>query len=140
MTQEQIITIIAEELPGFWSQVVPCRFLSMDFLSIRIAASPVLINNVDGQQPQRVALNYVPATGELVGHLNCTIYREPQRFNPAEQYLAMKGERVPFRKPKKGHEADALRRFLRRYRETLTQFRPVLCYQDLVDYDKLLSI
>ena len=96
---EQVRAILAEELQGFWYEVREYNFLSDPCVNIAMAAKDFLINGVPDQRPQQVVLTY--GYGELKSHY--PVYREPDRSKPEEYYLAMKGVKVPFRKPKWGN-------------------------------------
>lgn len=117
-----------------------------DYIKIAFAASDVEINNVRGQHPQCVSLCLDLQDMELYpqvfgGNGGQSIRRKPNMEDPHEKYLAMKGVRIPFRKPKpeEAKILNAIARFAQRWKETLKQNREVLMYQDLVDYDELLK-
>ena len=132
---EQVRAILAEELQGFWYEVREYNFLSDPCVNIAMAAKDFLINGVPDQRPQQVVLTY--GYGELKSHY--PVYREPDRSKPEEYYLAMKGVKVPFRKPKTGKELGAVRKFCRAYKDTLRANVDVLMYKEYVDYKTLLK-
>jgi hypothetical protein len=146
--KEKIEAIIAKQLPGFWSEVsFGKHFLGEGkYLAIKIAASDYNINDVRDQKPQAVSLLFDLWTLELHpqvfgGNGGRRIYRQPNLNDPAEKYLAMKGENIPFRTPQKNEAAvlKAIEKFCINYKELLRKHRPVLEYQELVDYDTLLK-
>lgn len=128
--------VLKQELPGFWWAVRPQRFLNQDYVIIRIAARDYLINGVDAQRPQAVALTCTD--GVLDSH-HSHIFRDPNPELPGEKYLVMAAVPVPFRKNKPGKQVEALRRFCIAYKQVLREHRGVLRYREIVDYDKLLN-
>jgi len=117
-----------------------------DYIKIAFAASDAQINNVRGQHPQCVSLCLDIQDMELYpqvfgGNGGRLIHRKPNMEDPREKYLAMKGVRIPFRKPKpeEAKILNAIARFAQRWQEALKQNREVLMYQDLVNYDELLK-
>ena len=140
---KEIEEIIKKELPTFWFQVRPYRSLGTTSLAICMAVTDYNINGVSGQKPQAVSLELIPDTFELSiqiygGMGGSRIDRKPNKENPKEFYLAMKGEKVPFRTPQKNKEAvmKAITKFCQNYKAKLIEFKEVLMYQNYVDYSK----
>jgi hypothetical protein len=133
---DQVRAILAEEMQGFWFQVSEYQFLNEPCVSIQMGCKDHLINGVAGQRPQQVALTY--GYGELKSHYP-VVYRQPDRTKDDEKYLAMRGVKVPFRKPRAGKELEAVRKFAKAYKETLRSNVDTLMYQEYVDYKTLLK-
>lgn len=120
--------------------------MSSDYIGIAFASKDVLINNVRGQRPDVVSLAihlndlelYVQGFG---GNGGQTIHRKPNLDDPKEKYLAMKGVRIPFRKPKNNEIAilKAIEKFAQNWIIALKENKDKLCYHHLVDYDELLK-
>jgi len=113
-------------------------------LKIWAAASDHEINNVRGQMVQLVSLALWPnelAPQVFGGSGGQRIYRKPNIEIREEKYLAMKGEKVPFKRPKNEPKAilSAIERFFKNYVATLRTHKDVLMYQDIVNYDELLE-
>lgn len=115
------------------------------YLKIWIACSTHEINRVQGQLPQLVSLhlsNELELSHQVFGgNGGRWIYRRPNLDNPREKYLAMASEKVPFRTPEKTEDAvlRAIGRFIDNYKQLLIDNRAELMYQDIVDYNSLLS-
>ncbi len=145
--KEQILAILETELPKFWKEVNQYKgFLGGNFLAIKAAADNYLINGVSGQRAQSVSLSLDLDTLELQvqiygGNGGNRIYREPNRNDDKEKYLAMKGVKVPFRTPQKNEAAvlRAITKFFKTYKETLQSNIDVLCYRDRINYAELLK-
>lgn len=143
----EIETIIKKELPNFWFSVKERKsFDGIPYLGIQIAASGYNICNVQGQRPQAVSLKLVPSTWLLDTQVfgGCgggAICRKPNRENPNEKYLAMKSEKISFRRPGPTKEGvmKAIQKFCVNYKKTLIEFKDVLNYSEYCDYDTLLK-
>lgn len=149
ITKEEVLNVLINVLPTDAYLNVTEHIYSVgktSFLAISFASSHIDINNVNGQKPQRVSLCLDLDTLNLDtqvfgGNGGGCIYRKPNLDNPKEKYLAMKREKVPFKRPKneKRFVLSAIERFAKNWLKTLKTHRAVLQYQDLVDYDKLLK-
>lgn len=122
------------------------KFMGMDELRIWVACSNQDINQVQGQKPQIVSLLLTLDTLELetigfLGNSGNLIYRQINPLDPSEKYLAMKGVKVPFRKPKATEESvlKAVEKFFTLYVETLKEYKDRLRYKDMVNYELLLN-
>lgn len=126
-------------------QVTPYKSLGEKYLAILIAASSQLINHVQGQYPQLVSLSLNTElelqTQVFRGNGGNVIYRSVDRNNPAESWLTVKSIKIPFRKPKATEEAvlSAIEDFAKEWLEALKDNQALLKYNDLVDYEQLLS-
>lgn len=119
---------------------------SGNYLKIWVACSEININDVSGQKPQLISLNLDIEPLELTvqifgGNGGQNIYRKPNLNHPEEQYLAMKGIKIPFRKPAPNKESvlKAIEKFVKCYIEKLKENKEVLEYKNIVNYDILLS-
>jgi hypothetical protein len=146
--KNEIQEILSRTLPAFHTFVYEHKpvFGSAPWIMIGIAALDHNINGVRGQMPQVVSLALDTETLELWPQMSggCggqCIERQPNLADPKEKYLAMKSVKVPFRKPKPEHDTvlRAIERFALAYKQTLIANKEVLCYQELVDYNKILS-
>jgi hypothetical protein len=144
---DDISSMLSIELPGFWHRVHKYKSIGGEFISIQIACSNYLINNVEGQRPQAVSLCLNLSTLELYPQVyaGCggqKIYRNINPNNPDEKYLAMKGVKIPFRKPSPTLESifKAISKFCSNYKKTLIENIETLRYKDIVDYNKLLNL
>lgn len=146
--KEKIIAILNKQLPNFYFYVKEYKdyFGDGKNLGIKIAASDYEINNVKGQTPQSVSLALSLSTLELHpqvfgGNGGRVIYREPNKEDPSERYLAMKSVKVPFRTPSKDEKSvlAAIEKFAINYKKTLKENIDTLKYKEYVDYDKLLN-
>ena len=116
------------------------------YIKIVVAASDYEINRVGGQFPACVSLSLNPATMDLCvqiygGMGGNIIYRKPNMDDPSERYLAMKGIKIPFRRPKP-NEASVLKtiaKFVENWKEAIKENLPVMCHNDAVDYEKAIS-
>lgn len=144
----KVSKILQNNLPvSAWKEVAERTSMFKEpYIRIMFAANDHAINNVSGQFPQCVSLRLDVNSLELDtqvygGNGGGVIYRKPNLKDPKEKYLAMKNVKVPFRKPKKTEQATlkAVERFCQRWVQTLKDNRDVLKYQDIVDYDTLLS-
>ena len=122
------------------------NFFGGDYIQIWMACSMIDINEVRGQKPQVVSLSLDIETLELApqvfaGNGGQRIYRKPNLEDPSEKYLAMKGVKVPFRKPQPTKEKvkESIAKFADNYIKTLRENKATLKYQDIVDYDSILK-
>lgn len=147
ITAEKVETILKNALPGFYIYVGESKgTFGGNHLKIAMAAQDYNINKVAGQKVQLVSLSLDLKTLELQtqvygGNGGGTISRKPNFDDPKEKYLAMKSVKVPFRRPA-CNERDvlaAIERFAVNYKNTLIENRDVLMYQDIVNYDELLT-
>jgi hypothetical protein len=119
---------------------------SGSYIQIIVAASDYEINRVKGQFPACVSLSLNPKTMDLGvqiygGMGGNIIYRKPNMDDPSERYYAMKGIKIPFRRPKP-NEASVLKtiaKFVENWKEAIKENLPVLCHNDAVDYEKAIS-
>lgn len=154
MTKENLVVlatkieiILRDTLPKNAFRVIQEReFLGDKSLIIGFAASSHKINGVAWQYPQFCALmlhlrDMSLNTQHVGGSGGGSIYRKPDMNHDKEKYLAMKGVKIPFRKPQPTEEAvlKAVERFCQRWVQALKDNREVLMYQNLVDYDELLK-
>lgn len=144
---EKIHEIVKSKMPeGSWFKVREQTVIGDPMIYISIAASPYEINDVAGQHPQRVGLQLGVRTMRLdtvnIGGMGeRSVYLHPDLNDEREKYLAMAGRNVPFRRPKPNEKAvlAAIERFIDRWFDALREHRARLKYDDVVDYDKLLS-
>jgi hypothetical protein len=144
--KEKIEAILKRILPKAFTFVEERVFLDEKSLIIGMAASNHKINGVAWQYPQFCALmlhfkDMDLHTQHVGGSGGGKIYRKPDMNNPKEKFYAMKGVKIPFRKPQPTEEAvlKAVERFAQRWIEALKENREVLMYQNIVDYDELLN-
>ena len=146
----KIENILSSKLPKFATKVTERKkFLGNDtYLAIFIASTfDKTINNVELQYPDFISLTLNNKLElEFQGFGGCggqMIYRNIDKTNDSEKYLAMKGEKIPFRKPQTNEKAvlSAIEKVCDKYIEALKdiQKRGLLRYTDLVDYDMLLK-
>jgi len=129
--------VIVEERKGWFTG---------SYIAIIIAASSYEINRVKGQFPACASLSLNPETMDLQvqiygGMGGNIIYRKPNMDNPVERYLAMAGIKIPFRRPKP-NEASVLKtiaRFVENWKEAIKENLPVMCHNDVVNYEKAIS-
>lgn len=121
------------------------KCLGIEYIAIAFAASDYDINGVLGQKPQIVSLNLDLETLELHpqifgGNGGQCIYRKPNLNDPKEKYLAMKGVKIPFKRPKSEERfiLAAIERFAKNWVIALKENKDVLQYQDIVNYDEFL--
>ena len=140
--------ILNDNLPEQAFKLVKVRgtTFSGNYLMIFFAASAIDMHNVELQKPQCVGLSLDFETMELCGQHyggfgGTRIDRKPNLDHPRERYLAMAGEQVPFRQPKKELKfvLAAIERFCKAWLQTLRVHRDTLCYADIVDYETLLK-
>ena len=144
--KEKIEAILKQVLPKAFTFVQEREFLGEKSLIIGMAASSYKINGVAWQYPQFVSLmlhfkDLDLHTQHVGGSGGGKIYCKPDMNHAKEKYLAMKGVKIPFRKPQPTEEAvlKAVERFCQRWLQALKDNREVLMYQNLVDYDELLK-
>ena len=104
------------------------------------------INNVSGQYPQVVSLSLNLENLELTtqvfgGNGGRCIYRNINKDNPKEKYLAMMSVKIPFRKPKPEEKfiLNAIEKFAENWIKTLKENVEVLKYKDIVNYEDFLN-
>lgn len=141
-TVEQFKSVATQALPKFFTEVkIHEGIFGAKNIVILAAVSDHNINRVRGQHPQVVSLFFDMKEKTLVttyygGCGGQAIYTIPQK-NP---YLAMEGVKIKFRKVTGLEPAlKATAKFLGNYKQALKENRQVLMYQDLVDYDQVLS-
>lgn len=158
LTKEQMIvigdsirTILDQRLPEqAYKYVGLYRGIGNEYhLRIAFAASDIDINSVGGQKPQIVSLalwNYddglTLAPQVFGGCGGDRITRKPDLNDPIEKFLAMKGVKIPFRKPK-GELKNiyaAIERFCDNWLRLLKENVDVLTDQDVVNYKEFLGI
>lgn len=146
--RQKIENILKDTLPANCFIFVGDRKSIFGEPEIRIgfAAMDYNINNVQGQRPQMVSLLLSLNDMELKpqifgGNGGQCIYRDPNKNDPKERYLAMKSVKVPFKMPKKEEKfvLAAIKRFAENWIKTLKENREVLRYRDIVNYDELLK-
>ena len=135
--KEKIEKILQQEVPKFFTQVTVYSMLGGKHIHVRIAASDHNINQVQGQHPQLVVIAISTWPNQ---EIEASGSRTSIMIKPTDRTYAMKGVKIPFRRTK-GEDAilRAIRRFAVRYQYALEQNRENLMYQDIVDYDALLS-
>ena len=128
----------------FFYRVSPYEVFSK-YLAIEIAASKKPIYNVRGQYPQHISFSL---SDKLIlqprmfgGSGGRTYQRNPNLNNPDEKYLCMKSVTLPFRNPNPNIQniIKCLDKFIDSYIQALKDNIDVLCYQDIVNYQDLLS-
>jgi hypothetical protein len=138
ITPEKVNAILQKALPGFYTEVREYKGMSDTYLKIAMAVPP---------KAQMVSLSL--NLNDLVlqpqgygGNGGQAIYREPNREDPNEKYLAMKGVRVAFRRPDCNEKAvlAAIERFALNYKKTLIENLKVLCSRDSVNYEAVLNV
>lgn len=148
ITVEEVTEVLTNSLPKecFINVVQYKDFSGCENIGLVFAASHIDINNVRGQKPQKVSLGLSLDDLELKvtnygGMGGRSIYRDIDENNPKERYLAMKNEKIPFRKPKaeKKFILTAIERFALNWLKTLKKHENVLRYKDIVNYDVLLK-
>lgn len=146
--EDKINDILNEVLPSKAFRYVGLneRGFGGSYIKIAFAANEININNVSGQKPQLVSLTLNLDGMELYpqcfgGNGGQSIYRKPNLELREEKFLAMKSVKIPFRKPKPEEKfiLVAIRQFAQNWLHALNANREVLMYQDLVNYDELLS-
>ena len=146
--KEEITNLLEEILPPSSLIIVNERagHFGGRYMQIGWAASDHLINRVSGQYPQLVSFTLDLSDMSLQpayygGNGGRTIYREVDKNNPAEKFYAMIGVKIDFRKPRPNKEAilKAISKAAQSWLAILRDNRNVLRYQDIVDYDKLLT-
>lgn len=142
--QAEIQKILAEELPKFYTfanlkkQYVYSNEPPMEYIHIGMAASDKEINLVKYQHPQYCSLSLnskgvlQPVTIGGCGGRRIDLI--PNKEDPKEAYLAIKGNILPFRTPKPTKEAilKAVRKFCRDYKLALISNFDRLCHKDKI--------
>jgi hypothetical protein len=149
ITKDQVETLVKKNVPekafvrireGRWP------LGNKDYIHIAIAANDHQIHGVTGQFPQLVQLTLTTETNELetvnwggMGERNIRLI--PNKEDPKEKFLAMASHTLTFRRPKPVDKSvlKAIESFARRWTQALKDNRDRLKYQDIVDYDSLLS-
>ena len=69
------------------------------------------------------------------------IYRQPNKEDAKEKYLAMKSVKIPFRKPTQTPEKikECISKFIDNYIKILKENKEVLRYKEIVNYDEILN-
>lgn len=147
----QIETILNEKLGSLGFYIKVQMYLSplgrKETLAIYIATTDKCINGVNGQLTDLVSLRL---DSDLTLETQCfggcgggSLYRNIDKNNSEEKYLAMKSVKVGFRKPQQTEKAvlNAISKFADNYLKTLKDIQSLglLRYTDLVDYSKLLK-
>lgn len=145
---KSITKVLSDKLPdkAFRRvQVSPSAFGGY-YISILIAASNTLINDVRGQYPQLVSLSLDLSDLTLEVQPYCGsggngIYIEPNPNDPKEKHLAMKRVKIPFRTPNAGevYILKAIGTFADRWLKALAENIDVLTDKNIVNYDELLE-
>lgn len=149
ITRDTIETIVKNNVPATAYVEVTERVWPIDkkpYIRIAIAANDHQIHNVHRQFPQLVQLAFYPESGLLRvanfdGMGERSVWLKPNKEDPKEKYLAMVSKRISFRTPKPNEAAisKAIGNFAKRWTQELKDNRDRLKYQDIVDYDTLLS-
>lgn len=148
--KNQIELILNNKLPNFAIKVIERKnFIGNGtYLAILIASTmDKTIHNVDNQYPDFCSLRLdSDLTLETQHYGGCgggSLYRNIDKNNADEKYLAMKNVKVGFRKPQQTEKAvlNAISKFADNYLKTLKEIQAMglLRYTDLVDYSKLLK-
>lgn len=157
--QSEIQKIFIEELPKFYTfanlkkQYVYSNEPPIEYIHIGMACSDKEINHVKYQYPQYCSLSLnskgvlQPVT--IGGSGGRRIDLIPNKEDPKEAYLSIKGHTLPFRTPKPEKEAilRAIRKFCREYKLALSINFDRLMHKDAIcmynkkgiDYNYLLS-
>lgn len=141
--KDTIQSLLTKLLPNAFVTVEErTHFFGGSYIKIRIAASDYEINNVKGQHPALVSLSLDLNTLDLVpqcfgGCGGQHIYRKPRKDDPSEQYLALKGIKIPFRKPKaeEKHVLAAIERFALNWKKAVQENIDEMPYPE-VDFSK----
>lgn len=150
-TKEQIIEkireILEKNLPTNTKIWIYSYKIFGEHIAIKFAPSDHLINGVSGQYPQLASLAIDLEDLELSvqmfgGSGGNRIYRKPNMQDSKEKYLAMKGVKIPFRKPKPELKFiyGAIERFCRNYVKVMRENKDQLMYSEYVDYDTYLNL
>lgn len=135
----KIEEILSRELPKFHTRTSQNRGFGGDFIGIDISCSNKNINQVAGQNPQRVSLLFYLDELRFFA-VHTSIYRKINPEEPKERFLAMQNIKVPFRQPLRNEKAvlAAIERFCKAYKKAIEENIDVLMYQDIVNYKELL--
>jgi hypothetical protein len=141
----KIKEILERTLPaGCYIKIAPVKLLGGTSIKIFFAASDYDINSVSEQKPQAVSLRLDVDSLELKpqtwgGMGGQCIYREPNKDDPKERYLAMKSVKVPFRKPQQNEVAvmAAIERFAKNWIKTIKDNIDTIKYKELVNYNNI---
>lgn len=140
ITVEKVHEVLQKVVPEFiFAATERTAFEGSKYLKIWIAARGINGNEV---QPVSLSLNLISLELKPQGYAGnggqC-IYREPNKTDPKEQYLAMKSVKIPFRSPA-CNEKDvlaAIQRFAANYKKTLIENKDVLKGRELLNFDSL---
>lgn len=146
---EQIEKTLREVLPSKTHIIVKngiSIFGGHSTIKIMFSASEKQINGVHEQFPQVVSLMLDNTTKELSVQHYCgnggnRIFKEPNKEDPKERFLAMAGIKIPFRKPKgeDKHIIEAVKRFGENWVKAIRENKEVLCYKTYVNYEEFLA-
>ncbi len=149
ITTEEVLNILKKNLGDkfvYGASIHKNWIGNGNYMKIWAAASDININGISGQKPQVVSLAYDFEDKELRpqvfgGNGGQSIYREPNKENPAEKHLAMQNVKIPFRKPQpeKDKILKAIDTFFKNYLIVLRANKDFLTHKKLVDYDYVLS-
>jgi len=121
---------------------------SEEQVAIEISCSNERIGGVRGKTPQLVSLSLNMKSMDLLprqfgfdSDVKTSVHILPNRKLESEKHITYKEIKVPFRKPKKTREdvLACIGRFCDNYVKVLNDNKNVLMYQDLVDYNELLT-
>jgi hypothetical protein len=131
----KIKAILISELPGFFTKVeIDKNFMSEEYIRIFMYTSDEDIHNVRGQKPNLCSLALEKDLELRVQIYGCCggnrIYTKPNLNDPKEKYLAMIGQKVNFRTPKKEEKTvlNAIKKFAQNYKATLELHKENLKY------------
>lgn len=140
MLLDKIINIVDSNIPKSAYRSIfekTNSFSKEDKIIIKFATSDYNINNVSGQHPHRVGLLLNLVTMELDcvnfgGMGRRSVYRQPNKELREEKYLAMFGEKVPFRKPQKTEKAvlKAIEKFTKNWVALIVMHEKTILYKD----------
>lgn len=145
--ETKVLELLNKTLPSKSNIIVKKYkgFYNVQYLKIMFSVSNIEINRVSEQYPQVVSLCLNLDTMELEpqgysGVGGQTIYRDPDKNDPKERFLCMKGIKIPFRKPKTEEKfvLSAIERFGQNWVEEIRKNKEVLRYRDIVNYDEFL--
>lgn len=147
ITVEKVEGILKKTLPGFYIHVSESKgTFGGAYMRIAMAVRDTNINNVAGQKVQLCSLSLDLKTLELNtqvygGNGGGAIYRQPNREDAKERFLAMKSVKIPFRRPACNEKEvlSAIERFAGNYKNALIENKDVLMYQEIVNYNELLT-
>ena len=131
----KIEQLLKSSAPEFITKVQQSKnFMNENYLRILIYTEERDINNVAGQKPNLCSLaldNDLELIVQIYGGCGGNrIYTKPNLNDPKEKYLAMVGQKVNFRTPKKEEKPvlNAIKKFVENYRKTLELHKENLKY------------